>query len=90
MILDNLAAHKARDVRLVVEQAGATVRFLPPYSHDFNPIEAGWGLITKRIRTVAPRTGPALRATAHRARRIVKPRHCRNWFAHAGYDSQLN
>ena len=20
----------------------------------------------------------------------VKPRHCRNWFAHAGYDSQLN
>ena len=58
VILDNLAAHKARDVRLVVEQAGATVRFLPPYSHDFNPIEAGWGLITKRIRTVAPAPGP--------------------------------
>ena len=90
VILDNLAAHKARAVRTLIEQAGASVRFLPPYSPDFNPIEPGWGLIKKRIRTVAPRTGPALRTTAQRARRVVKPRHCRNWFAHAGYDSQLN
>ncbi len=24
---------------------GATVRYLPPYSHDFNPIESAWGLV---------------------------------------------
>lgn len=90
VILDNLGAHKARAVRTLIEQVGATVRFLPPYSHDFNPIESGWGLIKKRIRAGAPRTGPTLRATARRARWVVKPRHCRNWFAHAGYDSQLN
>ena len=50
VILDNLAAHKARAVRTLIEQAGASVRFLPPYSPDFNPIEPGWGLIKKRIR----------------------------------------
>jgi hypothetical protein len=60
VVLDNLAAHKARRVRTLVEQAGATVRFSPPYSHDFNPIEAAWALIKKRIRAVAPRTGAAL------------------------------
>jgi transposase len=90
VVLDNLAAHKAPAVRTAIEHAGATVRFLPPYSYDFNPIEPGWGLIKKHIRTVAPRTGPTLRATAQRARRVVKARHCRNWFAHAAYDCQLN
>jgi transposase len=30
VVLDNLAAHKARAVRELVEQAGATLRFLPP------------------------------------------------------------
>ena len=73
-------------MRDLIEQAGATLRFLPPYSPDFNPIEAAWALIKKRIRTVAPRTGPTLRCTAQRARRVVRPRHCRNWFAHAGYE----
>lgn len=85
VVMDNLAAHKARQVRELIEAAGATVRYLPPYSHDFNPIEAAWALIKKRIRTVAPRTGPTLRLTAQRARHVVRPRHCRNWFAHAGY-----
>ncbi len=36
---DNLAAHKQPEVRVAIEQAGAFLRFLPPYSPDFNPIE---------------------------------------------------
>jgi hypothetical protein len=89
VVLDNLAAHKAGRVRALIEQAGATIRFLPPYSHDFNPIEAAWALIKKRIRTVAPRTGAALRTTARGAARVVRPRHCENWCTHAGCAYQL-
>lgn len=85
VVMDNLAAHKTPRVRELIEQAGATLRFLPPYSHDLNPIEPGWGLMKKRIRAVAPRTGATLRRTAQRARRVVQRRHCQNWFAHAGY-----
>ena len=88
VVLDNLAAHKARAVRDLVEQAGATLRFLPPYSYDFNPIESGWALIKKRIRAVAPRTPSTLRATAQRSRRVVRPHHCHSWFAHAGYQAK--
>jgi transposase len=85
VVMDNLSAHKASPVRTLIAGVGASVRFLPPYSHDFNPIEAAWALIKKRIRAVAPRTGSTLRCTAQRARAVVRPRHCRNWFAHAGY-----
>ena len=85
VLLDNLPAHKPRRVRTLIEAAGATVRYLPPYSHDFNPIESAWALIKKRIRTIAPRTGRTLRCTAQRAHRVIRPRHCERWFAHAGY-----
>ena len=39
VVLDNLAVHKQPEVRAAIEAAGAHVRFLPPYSPDFNPIE---------------------------------------------------
>src|ERR1035437_10727403 len=76
VVLDNLQAHKDPDVRRLVEQAGATLKFLPPYSHDFNPIEPAWGLVKKRIRALAPRTGLASRLVASAAGQLARPHHC--------------
>lgn len=39
VIMDNLPAHKAASIRNVIEAAGASLLYLPPYSPDFNPIE---------------------------------------------------
>jgi len=39
IIMDNLPAHKVAGVREAIEAAGAELRYLPPYSPDFNPIE---------------------------------------------------
>ena len=85
VLLDNLAAHKAPEVRFFIEQRGATVRYLPPYSHDFNPIEPAWALVKKRIRSCAPRSACALRRVARAAKYAVTPYHCHQFFAHAGY-----
>ena len=85
VLLDNLKAHKAPAVRAIIERRGATVKLLPPYSPDFNPIEPAWALIKKYIRTYAPRTRDALRRVARAARYVVRPHHCRQYFAHAGY-----
>jgi len=85
VVLDNLKAHKAPVVRAIIERRGARVKLLPPYSHDFNPIEAAWALIKKHIRTYAPRTREALRRVARAGRYRVSRHHCRQYFAHAGY-----
>jgi transposase len=85
VLLDNLPAHKAPAVRAWIERRGATLRYLPPYSHDFNPIEPAWALVKKHIRAWAPRSALALRRVARAARHAVRAHHCRHWFAHAGY-----
>lgn len=85
VVLDNLQAHKAPEVRALIERRGATLRYLPPYSHDFNPIEPAWALVKKRIRTRAPRSAGALRRVARAARHAVTPYHCRQFFSHMGY-----
>ena len=55
VVLDNLGAHKQAAVRAAIERVGATVKYLPPYSHDFNPIESAWALVKKHIKTCARR-----------------------------------
>src|SRR5688572_27506380 len=85
VLLDNLRAHQAPAVAALIASRGATMKFLPPYSHDFNPIEAVWALVKKYIRTFAPRTAATLRRAARAARHAVDADHCYQFFAHAGY-----
>ncbi len=53
---DNLPAHKPPAIRAAIEAAGATLRFLPPYSPDFNPIEMAFSKLKARLRKAAART----------------------------------
>ena len=85
LVLDNLSAHHDARVAPLCAARGVRVIYLPPYSHDFNPIELGWALQKQQVRRFAPRDPVALRRVARRARFRVTPRHCRQWFAHAGY-----
>lgn len=85
VLMDRLAVHRTPAVRDLIAARGASLRLLPPYSPDFNPIEPAWGLVKKRLRKIAARTGPRLRRAAHRACRVVTSKHCQRWFAHAGY-----
>jgi transposase len=39
VVMDNVPAHKVEGVREAIESVGATLRYLPPYSPDLNPIE---------------------------------------------------
>jgi transposase len=39
----------------VIEQTGAQVLYLPPYSPDFNPIEACWSKIKECLRAAKAR-----------------------------------
>ena len=39
VVMDNLGAHRSPNVRQAIESQGASLRYLPPYSPDLNPIE---------------------------------------------------
>ena len=50
VVMDNLSAHKHPQVRMLIEQTGAQLLYLPPYSPDFNPIEQCWAKIKEYLR----------------------------------------
>lgn len=50
VIMDNARFHKSVKTRELIAAAHCHVRFLPPYSPDFNPIEPVWALVKARIR----------------------------------------
>lgn len=85
LILDNLKAHKDPRVKVWCKHFGVRLIYLPPYSHDFNPIEPGWALQKQYVRKQAPRNSADLVRVARRARHRITARHSQNWFAHAGY-----
>ena len=39
VVMDNLSSHKGTKVQQLIEDAGARLLYLPPYSPDFSPIE---------------------------------------------------
>jgi len=53
---DNLPAHKVTGVREAIEAAGATLRLLPAYSPDLNPIEQVFSKLKAALRKGAART----------------------------------
>ena len=85
VIMDNVATHRVAGVREAIEAAGATLRYLPPYSPDLNPIEKSYSVFKAFLRKCAERTEEALRRRAGQFVRRLQPDACANFFAHAGY-----
>jgi transposase len=89
VVMDDLPAHKVGGVRAAIEAAGASLRYLPPYSPDSNPIEMAFAkLKALLLRGVAARTIPTLRQAIAAALDRVTPDECRNYFIAAGYEPE--
>ena len=50
VILDNATFHKGGRIQQLIEQAGAQLLYLPPYSPDLNKIENCWSWLKSRVR----------------------------------------
>ena len=85
VVLDNLAVHKQPEVRAVIEAAGALIRFLPPYSPDFNPIEMAFAKLKAFLRAARPRSFDHVTALMAAALGLFTPAECRNYVRHCGY-----
>lgn len=86
VIMDNFSGHKRAAVQDKIEAAGATLRFLPPYSPDFKPIEKVFSRLKAMLRKAGERTVRGPWDLIGRFVDIFKPDECANYFSSCGYD----
>jgi transposase len=87
VVMDNLSSHKGPRVSKLIEAAGASLLYLPPYSPDFNPIENAFAKLKALLRKAAERTVEGLWTAIGRLVDVFTPTECANYFAAAGYDA---
>ena len=87
VVMDNLPGHKGPRVGELMEAAGASLPYLPPYSPDFNPIENAFAKLKSLLRKAAERTVSGLWAAIGRLIDNCTPVECANYFPAAGYDA---
>jgi transposase len=85
VVMDNLSAHKVSGVRELVEDAGAELLYLPPYSPDFNPIEQCWSKFKQLLRSAKARSLGTLESSVADALKAITPQDMRGCFRHCGY-----
>ena len=85
LMLDNLSTHKVKDARKPLYEKGIKVVFLPPYSHDFNPIEQAWSKIKAYLRKIKARTFDELFSAMGSALDVITGEDIHSWVRNCGY-----
>jgi transposase len=85
VIADNVPSHKVAGVREAIEKTGATLRYLPPYSPDLNPIEKMFSKLKALLRKAAHRTIDALWNEIGKLLDAFLPGECSNYCKSSGY-----
>ena len=85
VVWDNLSVHKNAEVRQHIEAAGCTVRFLPPYSPDYNPIELAFSKLKTYLRQRGERTRDGLWDAIGDGLARITAQDAVNWIRYRGY-----
>ena len=85
VILDNLAAHTGSTVRAPIEAAGGQLRYLPPYSPDFSPIEWAFSKLKTALRVAMARSREALEQAIAAGLETITADDAHGWFYGCGY-----
>lgn len=85
VVMDNLSSHKGPRVVATIKAAGASVRYLPPYSPDLNPIELAFSKFKRLLRDGAERTNEKLWQLCGQVLDLFTESECRNYLRHCGY-----
>ena len=85
LMLDNLSSHKVKDALKPLYDKGINVVFLPPYSHDFNPIEQAWSKIKAYLRKIKARSFDELFSAMGSALDLITGEDIAGWIRNCGY-----
>jgi transposase len=85
VVWDNLSVHKSARAQKLIEAAGCHVKFLPPYSPDFAPIELAFSKLKTFLRRAQARTRSTLDEAITAGLATITATNARAWFTHCGY-----
>jgi transposase len=86
VVADNVSFHKVAGVEDEIQSVGASLRYLPQYSPDLNPIELVFHPLKTSLRKAAERTIDGLNRCVRSFVGTLDPSECMRYFRHAGYD----
>lgn len=84
LIFDNARIHHGGEITKIVEAAGCSITYLPPYSPDLNPIEMAWGWIKDKVRCATPREDAERIKEIESAIEAIPSEFPFAWFANCG------
>ena len=84
VVVDNVPFHKVAGVEEAIQAVGASLRYLPPYSPDLNPIELLFHPLKTWLRKAAERTMEGLHRSVGSYIRALDPAECIASFRHSG------
>ena len=85
VIMDNLSVHKdSFDVNKFTSQ-GITIKYLPPYSPDMNPIEKMWSKVKTKLREYQATDADTLFQAIAKVFRSITASNAKGWFESCGY-----
>ncbi len=86
VVLDNASIHHVDQVIQAIQNTGALVQFVPPYSPDLNPIEEAFSKVKSVMKAneeVLVDMDPNVAVLS--AINTITARDCIQWISHAGY-----
>ena len=86
VVADNVSFHKVAGVEEMIQAVGASLRYLPQYSPEFNPIELVFHPLKVLLRKAAERTIEGLERCVGSFIRALDQSECMAYFRHAGYE----
>lgn len=85
VVMDNASIHTSKIVEEAIQEAGAKLIYLSPYSPEFSPLENFWSKVKEILKKFQARTYADLVIGITEAMRQVTQQDIRNWFAHCCY-----
>ena len=86
VVADNVPFHKVARVGEAIRAVGASLRYLPQYSPDLNPIELVFHPLKTFLRKAAERTIEGVLRCVRSYIRTLDPSECSGYFRHSGYE----
>lgn len=87
VVLDNCSIHHVHGIASMIEQVGALVHFLPPYSPDFNPIEETFSKVKAEMKNMEAAMADVLdiETIVYSAFATITPDDCKGWITNSIY-----